>query len=113
MLKHTLIRRNEDPRFLDPGMPANRQASMQLAEPLRFRLRRRQLPEHLPKDWQVRDIDAREVEVSVPAGVLEVLLPDAQLPGFARRLSYPAVLTPRAFTAVFTTPWPIPGGIWR
>ncbi|WP_336273696.1 beta-ketoacyl synthase [Vreelandella indica] len=80
VLNHTLIRRNEDPRFLAPGLPSNRQASMQFAEPMRFTLRRRQLPDNLPADWQVRDIDAREVEVSVPAGVLEVLLPDAQVP---------------------------------
>ncbi|OWV30582.1 beta-ketoacyl synthase [Halomonas campaniensis] len=94
VLKHTLIRRNEDPRFLAPGMPANRQASMQLAEPLRFRLRRRQLPEHLPEDWQVREIDAREVEVSVPAGVLEVLLPDAQLPKVRAAAQLPSGFDP-------------------
>ncbi len=80
VLNHTLIRRNEDPKFLAPGLPANRQASLQLAEPLRFTLRRRQLPENLPENWQVRDLDAREVEVTVPAGVLETLLPDAQTP---------------------------------
>ena len=80
VLNHTLIRRNEDPKFLAPGLPANRQASLQLAEPLRFTLRRRQLPENLPENWQVRDLGAREVEVTVPAGVLETLLPDAQTP---------------------------------
>ncbi len=80
VLNHTLIRRNEDPKFLAPGLPANRQASLQLAEPLRFTLRRRQLPENLPETWQVRDLSAREVEVIVPAGVLETLLPDAQTP---------------------------------
>ncbi|GAA0706699.1 beta-ketoacyl-ACP synthase FabY [Vreelandella titanicae] len=94
VLNHTLIRRNEDPRFLDPGMPSNRQASMQLAEPLRFTLRRRQLPEHLPEDWQVRDIDVREVEVSVPAGVLEVLLPDAQLPKVRAAAQLPSGFNP-------------------
>lgn len=80
VLNHTLVRRNEDPKFLAPGLPANRQASLQLAEPLRFTLRRRQLPENLPENWQVRDLGAREVEVTVPAGVLETLLPDAQAP---------------------------------
>ncbi|CEP34697.1 beta-ketoacyl synthase [Halomonas sp. TG39a] len=94
VLNHTLIRRNEDPRFLDPGMPSNRHASMQLAEPLRFTLRRRQLPENLPADWQVRDIDAREVEVSVPAGVLEVLLPDAQLPKVRAAAQLPSGFDP-------------------
>lgn len=78
VLKHTLIRRNEDPRFLAEGIPANRQASLALAEPLRFRVKRRQLPERLPHDWQVSEIDARQVEVTLPAGTLDVLLPDAQ-----------------------------------
>jgi len=94
VLKHTLIRRNEDPRFLAPGMPSNRQASMQFAEPLRFTLRRRQLPESLPVDWQVRDIDAREVEISVPAGVLEVLLPDAQAPKVRAAAQLPSGFDP-------------------
>ncbi|MGO3700406.1 MULTISPECIES: beta-ketoacyl synthase [Halomonas] len=80
VLNHTLVRRNEDPRFLEPGLPANRQASLHLSEPLRFTLRRRQLPENLPENWQVRELGAREVEVTVPAGVFETLLPDAQRP---------------------------------
>lgn len=80
VLNHTLVRRNEDPKFLEPGLPANRQASLQLSEPLRFTLRRRQLPENLPENWQVRELGAREVEVTVPAGVFETLLPDAQRP---------------------------------
>lgn len=94
VLKHTLIRRNEDPRFLAPGLPANRQASMQFAEPMRFTLRRRQLPENLPMDWQVRDIDAREVEVIVPAGVLDVLLPDAQVPKVRAAAQLPSGFDP-------------------
>ncbi len=80
VLNHTLIRRNEDPRFLAPGLPANRRADLALAEPLRVTLRRRQLPDQLPDGWQVREIDAREVEVTIPAGIFDVLLPDAQEP---------------------------------
>ena len=94
VLNHTLIRRNEDPRFLAPGLPANRQTSMQFAEPMRFTLRRRQLPDNLPVDWQVRDIDAREVEVIVPAGVLEVLLPDAQVPKVRAAAQLPSGFDP-------------------
>ena len=94
VLNHTLIRRNEDPRFLAPGLPSNRQASMQFAEPMRFTLRRRQLPDNLPADWQVREIDAREVEVSVPAGILEVLLPDAQVPKVRAAAQLPSGFDP-------------------
>lgn len=112
VLNHTLIRRNEDPRFLAPGLPANRQASMMLAEPLSFTLRRRQLPEHLPSHWQVTELDARRVDVTVPAGTLDVLLPDAhepkvraaaQLPsGFEPASLYRSVHHPRGLSmAVF------------
>ena len=94
VLNHTLIRRNEDARFLEPGLPANRQASLQLAEPMRFTLRRRQLPENLPANWQVRHIDAHEVEVSVPASALEVLLPDAQVPKVRAAAQLPSGFDP-------------------
>ncbi|MBZ5485959.1 beta-ketoacyl synthase [Halomonas aquamarina] len=94
VLNHTLIRRNEDPKFLDSGLPANRQASLQLAEPLRFTLRRRQLPDNLPDTWQVRELSAREVEVSVPAGVLETLLPDAQTPKVRAAAQLPSGFDP-------------------
>lgn len=94
VLNHTLIRRNEDPRFLAPGLPANRQASMMLAEPLRFTLRRRQLPEHLPPHWQVTELDARRVDVTVPAGTLDVLLPDAHEPKVRAAAQLPSGFEP-------------------
>ncbi len=113
VLNHTLIRRNEDPRFLAPGLPANRRAEMTLSEPVRFTLRRRQLPEQLPEGWQVEDIDAKEVAVTVPAGNFSALLPDAlepkvraaaQLPsGFDPASLYRSVHHPRGLSmAVFS-----------
>ncbi len=112
VLSHTLIRRNEDPRFLSPGLPANRQVNMELAEPLHFTLRRRQLPEQLPEGWQVEEIDAKEVAVTVPAGIFSALLPDAlepkvraaaQLPsGFDPASLYRSVHHPRGLSmAIF------------
>ncbi|RUR35024.1 beta-ketoacyl synthase [Vreelandella andesensis] len=112
VLNHTLIRRNEDPRFLAPGLPANRRAEMTLTEPMRFTLRRRQLPEQLPEGWQVEDIDAKVVAVTVPAGTFSALLPDAlepkvraaaQLPsGFDPASLYRSVHHPRGLSmAVF------------
>ncbi|WP_346799361.1 beta-ketoacyl synthase [Halomonas sp. Bachu 37] len=94
VINHTLIRRNEDPRFQPPGLPANRQANLALAQPLTFRLHKRQLPEQLPASWQVRAIDHREVEVSVPAGELDVLLPDAQTPKVAAAAQLPSGFDP-------------------
>ncbi|AZM98026.1 beta-ketoacyl synthase [Vreelandella venusta] len=113
VLNHTLIRRNEDPRFLAPGLPANRRAEMTLSEPVRFTLRRRQLPEQLPEGWQVEDIDAKVVAVTVPAGNFSALLPDAlepkvraaaQLPsGFDPASLYRSVHHPRGLSmAVFS-----------
>ncbi|WP_083007928.1 beta-ketoacyl synthase [Halomonas sp. GT] len=113
VLNHTLIRRNEDPRFLAPGLPANRRAEMTLSEPVRFTLRRRQLPEQLPEGWHVEDIDAKEVAVTVPAGNFSALLPDAlepkvraaaQLPsGFDPASLYRSVHHPRGLSmAVFS-----------
>ncbi len=96
VLTHTLVRRNEDPRFNPPGLPANRQATLGLSEPLRFQLRRRQLPEHLPDHWQVRELDARMVEVSVPQGDFNVLLPDAQLPRVSTAAQLPSGFDPAA-----------------
>ncbi|AQU85318.1 MAG: beta-ketoacyl synthase [Halomonas sp.] len=94
VLNHTLIRRNEDPRFLAPGLPGNRQANMALVEPLRFTLRRRQLPEQIPANWQIQDIDAKEVEVTVPVGTLEVLFPDAYEPKVCAAAQLPSGFDP-------------------
>ncbi len=96
VLRHTLIRRNEDPRFNAPGMPANRRASMTLDAPLRVELRRRELPDHLPAYWQVRELDSRRVEVSVPAGDLNVLLPDRQMPRVRAAGQLPSGFDPAA-----------------
>ncbi|MCB8888113.1 beta-ketoacyl synthase [Vreelandella malpeensis] len=95
VLNHTLIRRNEDPRFLAPGMPAARQATLALEAPLRFTLRRRQLPENLPADWQVSPgHDERHVQVTVPGGAFETLLPDAQTPKVIAAAQLPSGFDP-------------------
>ncbi len=112
VIDHTLIRRIEDEAFNADGIPANRQAQLRLDAPLVFKVRRRQLPDPLPETWQVRDLDGRQVEVSVPAGVLDVLLPErrqalvraaGQLPsGFAPDRLYRSVHHPRGLSmAVF------------
>lgn len=105
VLDHTLIRRIEDPRFNDAGLPGNRRANLTLEQPLTFRISRRQLPESLPADWQVQEIDRKTLEVTVPAGEMNVMLPDArqarvrtagQLPsGFAPETLYHSVHHPR------------------
>ena len=108
VLDHTLIRRIEDERFGSEGIPANRAAQLDLDDALTFRVRRRQLPNDLPPTWQVRDIDKRMVEVVVPPGSLNVLLPErrsaqvrsaGQLPsGFAPETLYRSVHHPRGLS---------------
>lgn len=112
VLDHTLIRRIEDPRFNAEGLPANRRASLALESPMTFRVRRRQLPESLPPTWQVREVDRRTLEVSVPAGEMDVMLPETrqaqvraagQLPsGFEPSQLYRSVHHPRGLSmAIF------------
>ncbi len=112
VLDHTLIRRIEDPRFNDEGLPANRRASLALDVPLTFRIRRRQLPDDLPPTWQVRELDRRFLEVTVPAGEMDVMLPEnrpaqvraaGQLPsGFEPNRLYRSVHHPRGLAmAIF------------
>lgn len=112
VLDHTLIRRIEDPRFNEAGLPANRRASLELDAPLTFRIRRRQLPEDLPPAWQVRELDRHTREVTVPAGSMDVMLPETrqaqvrtagQLPsGFEPSKLYHSVHHPRGLSmAIF------------
>ncbi|WP_372610327.1 beta-ketoacyl synthase [Halomonas sp.] len=112
VLDHTLIRRIEDPRFNDEGLPGNRRASLALETPLTFRIRRRQLPSELPATWQVRELDRHTLEVVVPAGQMDVMLPEkrqaqvrtaGQLPsGFDPSLFYRSVHHPRGLSmAIF------------
>ena len=108
VLTHTLIRRIEDERFNATGIPANRQSKLTLGQDLTFTLRSRQLPEQPPADWQIRELDNRHVEVTVPAGEFDVLLPDhrqalvraaGQLPsGFAPEQLYRSVHHPRGLS---------------
>ena len=112
ILDHTLIRRIEDPDFGADGIPANRQAQLSIDAPLTFQIRRRQLPDQLPDTWQVRDIDRRHVEVTVPPGPFDVMLPErrsaqvraaGQLPsGFEPNSLYRSVHHPRGLSmAIF------------
>ncbi|MFC0269581.1 beta-ketoacyl synthase [Kushneria aurantia] len=106
--RHTLIRRIEDERFGDAGIPAGRQASMRLDAPLRVSMSRRQLPERIPDGWLIEVLDERQVAVTLPAGDFEVMLPDrrealvrsaGQLPsGFDPAAHYRSVHHPRALS---------------
>ncbi|MGC3873699.1 beta-ketoacyl synthase [Halomonas sp. GXIMD04776] len=112
ILERTLIRRIEQAIFNVEGIPANRASRLHFDAPVVFQVRRRQLPTPLPAHWQVRDLDGRQVEVSVPAGNLDVLFPErrvaqvrtaGQLPsGFEPSALYRSVHHPRGLSmAIF------------
>ena len=108
IMNHTLIRRIAPPAPGAEGITANSRAHLALSAPITFTLKQRELPELIPDHWQVTELEGRRVEVTVPAGPMEVLLPDvrqtlvhssAQLPrGFDPSAFYRSVHHPRALT---------------
>ena len=74
MLDHTLLRKIES--FDTRAIPWQRAAKLN-ADELKFVITRRQLPEQLPPNWQVRGIDDKNIEVTVTEH-LNVLLPDSR-----------------------------------
>lgn len=97
ILAHTLIRRTEGPAFGDQGIVANRQASMTLETPVSFTLRKRELPEQVPAEWQVSDVDSRTVRVEIPAGEFSALLPDHRTPLVSSSAQIPTGFDPTAY----------------
>ena len=77
----TLIRRIHPDWFDVHAHPATRSLDLNPTEdPIRFRLRRRQLPEHLPLGWSVQDLSASEVEVTVNQGFSATLRASREAP---------------------------------
>ncbi len=108
ILGRTLIRRIESALFDVDEITANRASRLHFESPVVFQVRRRQLPSPLPEQWQVQELDSKQVEVSVPAGDLEVLFPErrkgqvraaGQLPsGFEPSALYHSVHHPRGLS---------------
>lgn len=104
VLKHTLMRRIE-PRYFDVNaMPSHKRLHLEQGE-LVFRLRRRDLPNRIPANWQLQPRDDGHVDVRV-TGSQDILVADAQtaqvssagqLPtGFDPEQLYPSRHHPRA-----------------
>lgn len=105
ILAHTLIRKIERSAFDVEQVPWNRRMQLQGERgAVEFVLRRKQLPEALPDNWQLRDLGDDRVAVTVTESV-DVLLPThrrfevssaGQLPtGFDPAAYYPARNHPR------------------
>lgn len=112
ILKQTLIRRIEDDAFREAGIPGNREMRLTFSQPVSFTTSRRQLPQPLPDGWEIRELDRQTVEVNVPAGTLNALLPERRqalvraagcLPsGFSPETFYRSVHHPRGLSmAIF------------
>ena len=69
VLDGTLIRRIEKTFFDVDAAHWQKSASLGGETPISFELRSRELPEPLPSDWVVEDIDGDRVKVTVPNGV--------------------------------------------
>jgi acetoacetyl-[acyl-carrier protein] synthase len=113
VLDGTLIRRIED-RVFDPDhAPWNAKIDASVAgdDAITFRIRKRQLPQVLPENWQVHEREAGMVEVAV-RGEHSLYLPDfkpfpvkaaAQLPaGFDPGAYYPSRSQPRGLQLAIT-----------
>lgn len=66
LLDNTLIRRIHPDWFDVHAQPGRRAITLKPSDnPIRFILRQRQLPERIPTSWQLRDISATEIEVTI------------------------------------------------
>ena len=66
LLDDTLIRRIHPDWFDVHAQPGRRALTLQTHDqPLKFVLRQRQLPERIPANWQLRDLTATEIEVTI------------------------------------------------
>lgn len=78
VMDNTLIRRIHPDWFDVHAVTFNRPADIHGEDDvLKFRLRRRHLPANLPDNWQVRDLDGGQVEVSVN-GKCSLIFPDTR-----------------------------------
>lgn len=106
--RHTLMRRIESTYFDVDAMPLHHHLRIQgepLVSPLVFQLRKRNLPHHIPANWQISALDDEKVQITV-SGDMETLIPDTQrfpvssagqIPsGFDPATYYPSRHHPRA-----------------
>lgn len=75
---NTLIRHIHPDWFDVHAVMFNRPATVSgLGEPLRFRLRQRHLPAHIPANWQVSELGGGQVEVQIE-GSCDLIFPDSK-----------------------------------
>lgn len=97
VLAHTLVRRIEPQYFDVDAMPVHQRLRAE-GDPVRFRLRRRDLPRQLPPNWSLAPLGDDEVLVTV-AGALEALVPDTRALGVSSAGQLPTGFDPTAHYA--------------
>ncbi|GGO78788.1 beta-ketoacyl-[acyl-carrier-protein] synthase FabY [Marinobacterium nitratireducens] len=76
VLDNTLVRRIHPNWFDVHAVMFNRPAEVEGPDgTLRFTLRRRQMPHQIPDNWEIRELSANQLEISV-AGPCDVIFPD-------------------------------------
>ena len=75
LMDSTLIRRIESDSFDVNEVLFNKQASIHFDSPLKFSLRKRQLPLHIPKNWQVSEPSPGQFNIVINDG-MDVIFPD-------------------------------------
>lgn len=71
IMQNTLIRRIHEGMFNPDQVPQNRDMELSDCEGAKFKLRRRDLPNPIPSNWQVETIDDKQVQISI-AGNLSI-----------------------------------------
>ncbi|WP_415892583.1 beta-ketoacyl synthase [Neptuniibacter sp. PT8_73] len=78
LLNSTLIRQIEGSCFDVNNVMFNKPASINLGEEtLRFQLRKRQMPQSIPSNWQVTETSSGQFDIEI-TGKLEAILPDSK-----------------------------------
>lgn len=75
ILEGTLIRKIEKNHFDPDAVISAKQAQLGLDEPIQFALKKSQLPDNIPENWQITELDSCNVTVNVTES-LAAILPD-------------------------------------
>jgi acetoacetyl-[acyl-carrier protein] synthase len=93
LLNSTLIRRIEPAAFDVKKVTFNKQASLVSSETFRFKLRKRQMPLHIPSNWEVTAAAPGTFNIEV-SGDLNVILPDQKTAPVQSAGQLPSGFTP-------------------
>lgn len=108
---HTLVRRIES--FDVAATPWQRSARLSAmpGQPIEFTLRKRDLPDQLPAEWEVRELDAQRLQIRI-SGDTDLLLRDARKSRVSSAGQLPTGFRPDAQYAARSHPRGLQLAIW-